>query len=436
MVIDEAQDMDDHEFELVRAIAEHNEDLRIIAVGDDDQNIYEFRGSSSEYMKQILSYTGSKLYELIENYRSKPNLVDLTNCYAMSIPNRMKSMPIVPRQKHNGSIQFVYHPSDAMIDGVLEKLIQDRIKGSICILTVTNDEALQMTGRLNDAGLKAKLIQNRDEIRLENLDEVRFFISQLNISEGVHTIDYSEWGKAKQSLLRNYETSEQLPLIKRMLTDFEAIAGKYLYVSDFMIFIKESRMEDFLEADVETILVSTMHKAKGQEFDSVIIMLDRFSDYKDEAKRAFYVAMTRAKDHLQIHYRDNNILKAFSPDYMPSDSIQFIEMRSVQKNKRILILQLSYKDIFLSYYYQDGVQDKISDLRSGDELILKEHGCYTESNIQVLRFSKSFKEKLNAFMEKGFDLAEAKVSAVVYWKHENQENEVRILFPVVKLVGE
>jgi ATP-dependent DNA helicase RecQ len=47
LVIDEAQDMDEHEFELVKALMTINDDMRVIAVGDDDHNIYEFRGSNS-----------------------------------------------------------------------------------------------------------------------------------------------------------------------------------------------------------------------------------------------------------------------------------------------------------------------------------------------------------------------------------------------------
>ena len=42
LVIDEAQDMDEDDFALISALMEHNEDMRVIAVGDDDQNIFEF----------------------------------------------------------------------------------------------------------------------------------------------------------------------------------------------------------------------------------------------------------------------------------------------------------------------------------------------------------------------------------------------------------
>lgn len=53
LVIDEAQDMGIEEHALVKALMTNNEEMRVIAVGDDDQNIFEFRGSDSGYMYQL-----------------------------------------------------------------------------------------------------------------------------------------------------------------------------------------------------------------------------------------------------------------------------------------------------------------------------------------------------------------------------------------------
>ena len=55
LVIDEAQDMSENEYRLVRALMSANEEMRVIAVGDDDQNIFEFRGSNSMYMRRLLN---------------------------------------------------------------------------------------------------------------------------------------------------------------------------------------------------------------------------------------------------------------------------------------------------------------------------------------------------------------------------------------------
>jgi len=68
------------------------------------------------------------------------------------------------------------------------------------------------------------------------------------------------------------------------------------------VFIKESKLEHFYNPNSETIYVSTIHKAKGREFDNLFVLLDSYDYHKDENKRALYVAMTRAKRDLAIHY--------------------------------------------------------------------------------------------------------------------------------------
>ena len=104
LVIDEAQDMDKDEYSLIRELIKYNEDMRVVAVGDDDQNIYEFRGSSSEYFKSLLTEYDAGRYEMNENFRSKANIVALTNAFAETMKNRLKKDPIVPVQKENGIV--------------------------------------------------------------------------------------------------------------------------------------------------------------------------------------------------------------------------------------------------------------------------------------------------------------------------------------------
>ena len=64
------QDMDANEFSLVEALMERNNELQVIAVGDDDQNIYQFRGSDSKYLRKLITDYNAKQYYLVENYRS------------------------------------------------------------------------------------------------------------------------------------------------------------------------------------------------------------------------------------------------------------------------------------------------------------------------------------------------------------------------------
>ena len=108
LVIDEAQDISADEYELIQTLIEYNPDLRVIAVGDDDQNIYEFRGSSSEYMQHFVE-DGASLYELLINYRSKKNIVDYSNYFVKMLNKRIKTSKISAKTSDNGGIKVIKH---------------------------------------------------------------------------------------------------------------------------------------------------------------------------------------------------------------------------------------------------------------------------------------------------------------------------------------
>ena len=75
ILVDEFQDINPLQYECIRLIAAPQNDLFI--VGDDDQSIYGFRGSSPAIMKDFLvDYEDAKLYPLNTNYRSGSKIVE------------------------------------------------------------------------------------------------------------------------------------------------------------------------------------------------------------------------------------------------------------------------------------------------------------------------------------------------------------------------
>lgn len=301
LVIDEAQDMDAYEFTLIKVLMEYNVDMRVIAVGDDDQNIYEFRGASSQYMKQLIIEQDARLYELVENYRSKNNLVDFSNQFLKTISNRLKHTPIIPVQLDNGKIKLVRHRGTNLITPLVKDIISQGLAGSTCVLVKTNDEALQITGFLIKEGMQAKLIQSNDGFNLYNLLEIRALLNFLNQEGDSYTINNDVWAEAKRKLKKRFCSSPNLEICLNLLKNFESANPDNKYKSDLDIFIRESKLEDFYGGDAETIYVSTIHKAKGREYDNVFLLLDNFKLETDEAKRQLYVALTRAKGNLVIH---------------------------------------------------------------------------------------------------------------------------------------
>lgn len=421
LVIDEAQDMNADEYELVTCLMEHNEDLRVIAVGDDDQNIYEFRGSSAEYLKRFMVDYNAVMHELVENYRSKNNLVEFTNAFASKIRNRMKHTPIVAVNRDNGRIKIVQYQSTNLIVPIVTDIVQASLRGSCCVLTKTNNEALQVAGQLLRNGVQAKLIQSNDGFGLGNMLEMRYFVSQLGLEDDVYVINDNVWENAKRALRNRFINSDKLEICKNIIRDFEQTNTKKKYKTDFEVFVSESKIEDFYSDSSDTILVSTMHKAKGREFDNVFVLLDDFKLHTEEAKRLLYVATTRAKYNLTIHCNAD----MFS-DVRTEATVLYRNNNAFDTPTEIII-QLGLKDVWLNYFA--GRQYAVSQLFAGAKLLTQKNGCCNLQAQEVLRFSQQFQKQVDALNLSGYVLVAAKVNYLLYWKNDESEKEILIVLP-------
>lgn len=421
LVIDEAQDIDADEFALINALIEQNEEMRVIAVGDDDQNIYEFRGSSSKYLEQFMVEKKAAKHELVENYRAKNNLVEFTNSFVKKIGHRLKKAPITAKQRDNGNIKVVHYKNGNLISPLVNDILSAGLAGTTCVLTKTNEEAFQITGLLLKNGMQAKLIQSNDSFSLQNISEVRFLLDSLNLGDDVFIISDEVWATAKKELRNKFQHSSQLEVCNNIIEDFETTNPKKKYKSDLETFIRESKLEDFYSGNGETIFVSTIHKAKGREFDNVFIMLENFNPVSDEAKRQLYVAMTRAKRNLTIHLNGNYL------DDIRSENLERVEDKKEHLPPNQLIVHLTHKDIWLDYFLTK--QKLISQLTSGDVLTLNGNECTNSKGQSVLSFSNDFRKIIESRKHEGYLLKEVKVNFVVYWKKEDAENEIQIVLP-------
>lgn len=421
LVIDEAQDMDEDEFNLINTLMEQNEEMRVISVGDDDQNIYEFRGASSKYLEQFITVNKANKHELVENYRSKSNLVNFTNQFVKRISHRLKDTPIVARQTDYGKIKLIRYESNHLITPLVHNILTTDLTGSTCVLTKTNSEALQITGLLLKNGMQAKLIQTNDSFNLYNLLEVRYFLSQLNLADDVFVIGDDVWEKAKRELTIKFRTSTNWDICNNLIRDFEATNTKKKYKSDLDVFIRESKLEDFFNENGETIFVSTIHKAKGKEFDNVFLMLENFNAVTDDAKRLLYVALTRAKQNLTVHVNSNLL------DGLSTVNLERIDDKEKYLPPNELAMHLTYKDVWLDYFINK--QHLISNLLSGDVLTLNGDECLNSSGQSVLKFSQQFIKQIADIKNKNYEIKGVKVNFIVYWLKEGTEKEIKIILP-------
>jgi len=425
LVVDEAQDMNSDEYELVKALMEQNEEMRVILVGDDDQNIYGFRGADAANMQKLITEKEAKKYELVENYRSKKNIVEFANQWAATISNRLKMEPCYPVQQENGMMKIIGYNSKNLAIPLTTHISMAELTGTTCVLTKTNDEANLVAGMLMQMKIPAKIIQSNDGFNLANLFELRYFSTLVNIGAD-SIIPDDDWQTAKQLLQHYIDSSDKKEMVNAVIKAFEEVNKTRKYKSDWNSFLTESKLEDFMHIDSEVIYVSTIHKAKGKEFNNLFIELNNFSPNTDEAKRELYVAVTRAKSTLQIHYHGNYLRSFTAEDLMYND-----DNASYPESQRI-VLYLTHRDIYLGYF--EFVQHRVSVLFSGALLTITEQGLCNQQQEQVVKYSKQFNGLLNGYFEKGFRIAKAKVNLMVYWMDEEKQKEVLVVLPRLLLV--
>ncbi|OPY17499.1 MAG: ATP-dependent DNA helicase RecQ [Syntrophus sp. PtaB.Bin075] len=429
LLIDEAQDMSQEEYKLVQAIIESNPGIRVILVGDDDQNIYDFRGSSSRFLQKLAQDYPAQTFELVNNYRSDKKLVEFSNHFISRRTSRLKKHPIMPVNKTDGFVSITGYDSHRLIIPTIADVKNRGLQGTTCIMTQTNHEAVQVYTQLKLAGINAQFIQGNEQFALSNLAEVRYFNEQLKNREVLEVgfISENSWNEATEKLKKEFHDSSQLEASLKIIRIFETQYPKKFF-TDWQSFITEIKFEDVMYPERKTIWVSTIHKTKGREFDNVFMMLQNFVANADEKKRVLYVGFTRAKHNLIIHYNGQ---------YLDDIRIPGMERRHdivdyPEPDK--LILLLGMKDVFLGYF--SNRQGRVSLLKSGAVLTASKDSMeLTEpEGKSILRYSnKFFSETLSQKLNTGYRIIKTEVNYVVYWHNEQHGREFKVVLPKLTL---
>ena len=435
LVLDEFQDINEDEYELISQIIEKNKgEIRVLAVGDDDQTIYDFRGASAKYIQQFAEKFNSDVFELLTNYRSRKNLVSFSNQFARSIHSRLKQSEIEPFDKEtNGSITIFNYATQNILTAAARNISGKMAEGTTAVLTSTNEEATQTTSLLRLNGLSARLVQSQEEnFSLYNLFELRAFCNHAFslIENEAGYISSGVWAKAVQMIHSDFSNSPNLAMALFALQLFEKSCQRKVRF-ELINFLREIRIEDLILPEKNSILVSTMHKAKGKEFDNVVLILKNYDAHDDPSKRLLYVAITRAKANLFIHTNNNPF------EFINEPTVNRISDTNEYSNPEELLINLTHRDVKLSYFKLEGVQYNIRALATGH--LLKHHEAenrvVNEKGKAVLAFSNSFTKKINTLFDRGYKVGIVKVNYILYWhdKKDPPETEYKIILPSIVL---
>lgn len=424
LVIDEAQDMDKDEYALVKVLMNNNEEMRVVVVGDDDQNIFQFRGADSRYMQSFVSEMSATKYEMTENYRSAQSIVSLANQFVQGISHRMKTQPGVSVQNEMGTVQIVQYETDNMVIPLVNHVVNTYLNERACVLTHTNEEAAQIVGLLLQKGINARLIQSTDGFQFGNLAEIRYFLKQIQKNISSPVISEELWETAKQKTVLSYQASTCLDYLRMFFSVFEK-TNPTKYYSDLLDFVQESNLEDFFDDGRKAIMVSTIHKSKGREFDTVYMLLNGVNVDTDEERRKLYVGMTRAKNALYIHCNSGlfQSLKIKDVDFRNDKELYPVPLQ--------ITMQLTHRDVYLDYF--KGKKSLILQQRSGMPLVF-DNGCFRlPTGEYVAALSQKMREELQKKGEQGYQVKSATINFIVAWRGENDKEESAVLLPEITL---
>jgi ATP-dependent DNA helicase RecQ len=352
---------------------------------------------------------------------------ELANQYVRSLDGRLKKEPLESENDSPGIVELTWCESPYLYEPIVNKILKTKSSGTSCVLTSTNEQALQIASLLQQKGLQAKLIQSNEKLKLGNLVEVRNFMDLLINTGTKILVQQDDWQKSVEIFKEKNSNSANFKAVERLIEDFQKTCGSRIFLSDFKEFVNESRLEDFIAPDESEILVSTIHKAKGKEFDTVYLMLQDFKFDTQEKRRQLYVALTRAKTRLFLITNNADLQLIIGEEF------QWKLDNTNYQQPRELILNAGFKDIYLDSFKE--FQNYIDGTLAGSSLIVHSKGCNNEKGQPCVRYSKSFIKKLEDLSQKGFQPEKAEAAYVFWWqkqtgKKENEEYpEIKVILP-------
>jgi DNA helicase-2/ATP-dependent DNA helicase PcrA len=333
LMVDEYQDINPAQDKLLELLLLGHSNLWV--VGDDDQAIYGWRGSDVQYITGFeRRFPGSLVIRLERNYRSRAQILQVADCL---IRNNSQRLGKALRPELAGKTKIVIcHAGDEKFEAEwISKSVQRLAHAGvpwreIAVLVRTNHLTFAIEAAFRSCKIPHVVRPARD---FWELPEVR---AVLEVARHLGT------GSGDLSLTQDYlvrpvsealEDSHESSFATRLRCAAEAIAkrpplsasterkiewsGSALLVAeeaarhggpaDFLAYVEDHRQERKSEEADDAVIISTIHQAKGLEWEAVFVAAveggvlphSRAADREEERRLAF-VALTRAKRYLSV----------------------------------------------------------------------------------------------------------------------------------------
>lgn len=371
--VDEGQDTSLIQFKIIEKIAAPLNNLMIVA--DDDQSIYSFRASDVSYLLNLKSiYPDLKIIEMTENHRSSKNIVNISKAFIDTNQNRYPkdlftnndfSGKITIRSLRNVRDEYKYiienikkgeknailFRNNIQALNIISFLMEDGLDFSVNITSLNFFESkiiddlfniIEFSDDFDRLDLFCEIYYKMGTfLNKKEVDKLSYKGLNNNVFEGLYEMDLEDYKietliqKEKQlKHIRQLSLDKKISYIykymdyKSYITNFskkyrEEVVNKDLFVESMVNFTKnmvsiedfyekKDKLEKKLSTSTSDLILSSIHKSKGLEYDNVFvinmvknefpIIVDNEDIGKkiEEERRVMYVAMTRAKKNLHL----------------------------------------------------------------------------------------------------------------------------------------
>ena len=373
ILVDEFQDINREQYEILKLLSDGQ---GLFVVGDDDQSIYGFRGSSPSIMQQFMNdFPGASRVFLRNNYRCSGSVCKAAGLMIRQNKNRIPkdiraARPMLDKtvlrgfKEDSDEYRYLYNAMKSMSDEQLDHT---------AVIVRTNTHVSRISSYLSSHGVscRGKSSPSREILSsiIRDLEAYRDLAAGLKSGKIPRSALYRVMNRPERYLLRsaackdymspvellndNRKNGNILQSLRELLRDLDTLGslqpeGFVRYLTGPMGYgswaakrlgereTVESALSEVLKAsrraeDLNTLFdslrrfpdrmngaaprglrIMTMHACKGLEFDRVylpalnegIMPGRRCREQEDfeEERRLLYVAMTRARDHLELLY--------------------------------------------------------------------------------------------------------------------------------------
>lgn len=322
--IDEGQDLTWVQFEIIKLIAPHN---NIFIVADDDQSIYGFRGAAPENIIDFEKNAQCTRYILSNNYRCAPEIVKLSSNIIKNNSVRF-CKEYVSQNRNHGEIQLLHTKNTYCQAEFIYSDILNKAQKSFGILYRNNHSSMALAAILIKNNIAFQVSGGTLKAFAEYIN--LFFIECIKLGgpgckmSGLYkTVISNGFVALCKSRKRLYEQDvESIEIMVDCLFTVFKICETLTEVRSLLVKLTNVYENGGYEGDIlpeKEIFLSTIHSAKGLEYDTVYLInvnKDEFPGKSsiagkllEEERRLFYVGITRARQILYIMFVENYGLK-------------------------------------------------------------------------------------------------------------------------------